>query len=184
MKLRQTAPVIAPEQLRPIELANGEGLARAYTIPFDPDARKHQEIYRELMKTLLDLHHTGLERMLEVLRSFDNGPEILNAIGSSSLASSLLLLHGLHPVGIETRVRQALEEVQPLIRGHGGELEIVVAANRNVRIRMTGICSLSSQALENVVQEAISAHAPEIQVIEIEGPQWKTIGQIPLPIVG
>ncbi len=55
MKLRQTAPVSAPEQRRPIDRANGEGMARAYTIPFDPDARKLQEIYRELMKTLREV---------------------------------------------------------------------------------------------------------------------------------
>src|SRR5262249_32644258 len=52
MKLRQPAGVSTPEQRRPVEWATGAVLGRAYTIPFNPDARKLQEIYHELLKTL------------------------------------------------------------------------------------------------------------------------------------
>jgi (1->4)-alpha-D-glucan 1-alpha-D-glucosylmutase len=55
MKIRQAAPVSTPEPRRPVERAKGEVLARAYTIPFNSDARKLQEIYRELMETLREL---------------------------------------------------------------------------------------------------------------------------------
>lgn len=55
MKFRQPAPVTATEQRCPVERGKGDVLARAYTIPFNPDARKLQEIYRELMETLREL---------------------------------------------------------------------------------------------------------------------------------
>ena len=55
MKIRQTARVSAPEQRRPVERASTAALGRAYTIPFNPDARKLRELYCELIKTLPEL---------------------------------------------------------------------------------------------------------------------------------
>ena len=40
---------------------------------------------------------------------------------TTSWSSHLLLLHGLHPVPVEERVRGALDEVRPYLESHGGE---------------------------------------------------------------
>ncbi len=47
------------------------------------------------------------------------------ALGDDELVSHLLLLHGLHPVPVEARVRGALEEVRPYLESHGGNVELV-----------------------------------------------------------
>ena len=41
------------------------------------------------------------------------------------LVASVLLLHGLHPVDLETRVRGALEKTRPYLKSHGGNVELV-----------------------------------------------------------
>jgi Fe-S cluster biogenesis protein NfuA len=138
---------------------------------------------QELMKTLLALHRDGLERMLEILRLTESGSATALAMGQDQLVGSLLLLHGLHPVDVETRVRQALEQVGPMIRGHGGDLEIVAVAQGLVRVRMIGNCSLPAEALEHALEEAFANTCPDVQVIEVEDATRKPVGQMPLPVV-
>ena len=65
-------------------------------------------VAQELVQTLLALHGSGLERMLELLRQSENGAALLETWGEDSLVGNLLMLHGLHPVTVETRARQAL----------------------------------------------------------------------------
>ena len=38
---------------------------------------------------------------------------------------TVLLLYGLHPHPIETRVRQALDKVRPYLDSHGGNVELL-----------------------------------------------------------
>ena len=41
------------------------------------------------------------------------------------MVGGLLMLHGLHPLDLETRVRQALDQVRPYLRSHGGNVELL-----------------------------------------------------------
>ena len=69
---------------------------------------------REIVQTLLDLHGAGLEKILG--RLADAGPigmAVIDDLGRDDLVGSLLLLYGLHPLDLETRVRQALDKVRP-----------------------------------------------------------------------
>jgi Fe-S cluster biogenesis protein NfuA len=138
---------------------------------------------QELLKTLLALHRSGLERMLEILSSTVDGAATAATLGRDPLVGNLLLLHGLHPVDVETRVRQALEQVRPMVRGYGGELELVAIAQNRARIRLLGSCSLSAEALEHAVEEAFLTVAPDVHVIEVEDPARPPVGLMPLPLV-
>src|SRR5579862_8455462 len=76
----------------------------------DPSVRADA---KELVKALLDLHAVGLARMLTLLtETGEAGRSQLGVYAADSLVGSLLLLHGLHPVVLETRVRQALEKLR------------------------------------------------------------------------
>ena len=92
----------------------------------DPAARDKAT---ELVGALLDLYGDGLARL--VARVAD--PETLD---EDEVVSHLLLLHGIHPVPIETRVRTALEEVRPYLDSHGGNVELVGVEEGTVRLRM------------------------------------------------
>ena len=73
----------------------------------DPAARSHT---REIVQAVLDLHGSGLDRVLGHLEAAGKeGVAILDACARDEVVSGLLLLHGLHPLDVETRVRQALD---------------------------------------------------------------------------
>ena len=146
----------------------------------DPVARATAQ---ELMQTLLSLHRAGLASLLEIVRQSDSCQAIAAAIRQDKVIESLLLLHGLHPVDLQTRAQQALEQVRPLIRGYGSDLQLVAIAGKRVRVRLVGECSLSSEALEHFLEEAFAAVAPDVQVIEVEDPSRGAQTRLPLPIL-
>jgi len=60
----------------------------------------------EMLGLVTDLYGGGLARIVEVVGERD--PKILDLIAHDELISSLLLVHGLHPDDLETRVVRAL----------------------------------------------------------------------------
>ena len=93
------------------------------------------------------------------------------ALDEDELVSHLLLLHGIHPVPIEARVRTALDEVRPYLDSHGGNVELVAVEDGTVRLRMEGSCSgcpSSAMTLKLAIEDAIRKHAPDVGEIEAE----------------
>jgi Fe-S cluster biogenesis protein NfuA len=130
----------------------------------DASAQDHT---REIVRTLLDLHGTALERILEHLAAAgDTGLALIDSLARDELVESLLLLYGLHPLDAETRVRQALDQVRPYLRSHAGNVELLALTGGVVRLRLRG--SVSSQTLQRAVEEAIYRKAPDVTAIEVE----------------
>lgn len=128
---------------------------------------------RELMQAVLDLHGAGLARVLDCLgKAGEAGGAILESLAQDDLVGSLLLLHGLHPLDLETRVQQALDTVRPYLRSHGGEVALLGVAGGVVRLRMQGSCHgcpSSATTMKHSIEEAIAAAAPDATAIEVEG---------------
>ena len=59
---------------------------------------------------------------------------------TDELLSHLLLVHDLHPVDVETRVRRALDDVRPYLGSHGGDVELLGVADGVARVRLGGTC--------------------------------------------
>ncbi|MEA2267491.1 MAG: hypothetical protein QOC64_101, partial [Solirubrobacteraceae bacterium] len=88
------------------------------------------------------------------------------------LVSHLLLLHGLHPVALEARVRGALDEVRPYLESHGGDVELVGIEAGVVRLRLQGSCdgcASSTMTLKLAIEDAIHKAAPDVERVEAEG---------------
>ena len=135
-----------------------------------PVARQRAE---ELVGLVTDLYGAGLERVLDVLhRTGRLDDDLLGALAADDLVSSLLLVHGLHPLSVEDRIEQALAEVRPYLGSHGGDVELLeVTEAGGVRLRLLGSCDgcpSSSVTLQLAVQGAIEAAAPEVTGIEVE----------------
>jgi Fe-S cluster biogenesis protein NfuA/nitrite reductase/ring-hydroxylating ferredoxin subunit len=135
-------------------------------------ARERSE---ELVRLVADLYGAGIERILDIL--YDAGrldDEVLADLAGDELVASLLIVHGLHPYGVEERVERALEKVRPYLGSHGGDVELLeVTAEGLVRLRLLGTCDgcpSSSVTLRLAVEGAIEAAAPEIGAIEVEAP--------------
>jgi Fe-S cluster biogenesis protein NfuA len=129
---------------------------------------------KDLVQKLMELHGAGLERMLEIVnQSGPSGTPTIEAFGRDDLVRSLLLLYGLHPDTLETRVAQALEKTRPYLKSHGGNAVLVSVDNSGaVTLRLEGgcnSCSSSSATLKLAVEEAIYDMAPEVTAILIEG---------------
>ena len=136
----------------------------------DPAARART---REIVQAVLDLHGTGLERLLEhVAEAGDAGREILDACARDAAVGGLLLLHGLHPLDLEARVRQALDQVRPYLRTHGGNVELLSVSEGVVRLRLEGSCDgcpSSAVTMKQTIEEAIYGQAPDVAALEVEG---------------
>jgi len=128
---------------------------------------------REAVGAILEIHRAGLEAMLvRIGEAGDAGRAIAEAISRDGLAECLLLLHGLHPLGPEARVRRALEGVRPYLGSHGGDVELLgLTPEGEVRLRLEGSCRgcpSSRATLEGLIEEAVFAAAPEVTAIRLE----------------
>jgi Fe-S cluster biogenesis protein NfuA len=152
----------------------------------DSEAQAHM---REIVQALLDLHGAGLERLLGNMEA-----AALVECARDDVVGGLLLLHGLHPLDLETRVLQALEQVRPALRTHGGNVELIGTTDGVVRLRMLGSCHgcpSSAVTMKQTIEEAIFARAPDVTAIELEdeaganGPTVTPDGRIliSLPII-
>ena len=128
----------------------------------DPELRANA---LELLQSVVELHGAALERMLESISSTPAGERALDKAIEDDLVASVLLLHGLHPDSIETRVLRALDNVRPYLRSHGGEVELVSVREGVVRIKLIGSCGScpsSSLTVKTAVEDALYEAAPDI----------------------
>lgn len=136
----------------------------------DPKARDEM---REVVQAILDLHGSGLERVLGHLADAGTaGASVLDALARDEVVGGLLLLHGLHPQGLEARVLLALDQVRPRLRSHGGGVELLGTEDGIIRLRLTGNCHgcpSSAATMRQTVEEAILGLAPDAIAIEVEG---------------
>ncbi|MDQ1727581.1 MAG: hypothetical protein QOK14_1626, partial [Frankiaceae bacterium] len=95
------------------------------------------------------------------------------ALAADPLVSSLLLVHGLHPYGVEDRVQHALDDVRPYLGSHGGDVRLLGVSDEGVvQLQLLGSCdgcASSAVTLELAVEDAIRAAAPEIIRIDVVG---------------
>jgi Fe-S cluster biogenesis protein NfuA/nitrite reductase/ring-hydroxylating ferredoxin subunit len=110
--------------------------------------------------------------MMEVVAEGENSGRAFEVFAEDELVSHLLLLHGLHPLDVETRVVRALEEVRPYLQSHGGNVELLGIEEGLARVRMEGSCDgcpSSAVTLKLAIEEAVLKAAPDLEGIEAEG---------------
>ncbi len=138
-----------------------------------------------LVQLLLDLHRQGLARILELAGKLEpagqngtghngaaangsgGGSGLIQRFGADACVAPLLMLHDLHPVDLSTRVEQALEKVRPLLRSHGGDVELT-GLEDGLEGSCHG-CPSSTQTLRNAIEEAMFEFAPDIARLEVAG---------------
>ena len=133
----------------------------------DPAAR---DTALALVRELLDLYGEGLARVVTRVAERDDGA-LAETLAGDELVANLLLLHGLHPVPLETRVRNGLDEVRPYLETHGGNVALLGIDEGVVRLQLQGSCSgcpSSALTLKHAVEEAIHRVAPDVAEIVAE----------------
>jgi Fe-S cluster biogenesis protein NfuA len=135
----------------------------------DPELR---ETALELIQILMEFHATAIDRMMEITsEAGDVGWDVIDRFGRDHLVSNMLLLHGLHPLDLDTRVRDALETVRPYLHSHGGNVELIDICDGTVRLKLTGSCHgcpSSAVTLTTAIEAAIHVTAPDVTSIHCE----------------
>lgn len=112
---------------------------------------------KELVAAVMELNSTAFERVLAVAaRSGEVGSRLVDALTREEAVASLLILYGLHPLDLETRVRGALQSFPG----------VSVASIEDGRVVLD---MESRERSESALRQAISAVAPDLTELVIEG---------------
>ena len=133
---------------------------------------KLRSIAVDLLRAVLDFHAAGLERVMEIATaSGPAGKEIIDRIAADDLAGSLLLLHGLHPDDLETRLNRALDRLHPIFGSRGASVSLIAIEEDSVRLRFDTTRPWSGAPVKATIEAAVCQAAPEIASVIVEGLQ-------------
>jgi Fe-S cluster biogenesis protein NfuA/nitrite reductase/ring-hydroxylating ferredoxin subunit len=128
----------------------------------------------ELVGLLVGLYGDGLGHIVATLR--DAGPagaELLAEMTEDPLVESLLLLHDLHPLDVDTRIQRALDRVRPYLGSHAGGVEYLgLTEQGTARLRLEGSCHgcpSSTVTVRLAIEDAVKDAAPEVGEVAVEG---------------
>jgi Fe-S cluster biogenesis protein NfuA len=142
---------------------------------------------KELLESMMALHGAALDRMLEIAaEAGETGNSLIGKFGQDELVSSVLLLYGLHPEDLNSRVIQALEKKRSYLESHAASAHLVsIAEDGTVTVRLevkaNGGCGSSADAVRSAVEGAIHDAAPDAASVVIDEPGSMTrTGFVPL----
>ena len=134
-----------------------EGLLQELGIVADPRVREKAE---ELVRLLMELYGSALARVLEIVDDTGSADAIFDRLAADDLVASLLVLHGLHPLNIETRIVHALDRVRPYLGSHGGDVKLLGVKDGVVHLRLEGSCHgcpSSTVTMKLAIEKAMAA---------------------------
>ena len=130
---------------------------------------------KELVQLLMEMHGSAVERMLEVIfHSSDAGAKVIDELGEDPLVGSLLILYGLHPEDVQTRVEKKFKAIRSRLFKIGAEVTSIAVNGSDVRVtvNMDGhACGSTTQNVRAAVEDAIYEAAPDLTSLVIEGLQ-------------
>lgn len=134
-----------------------------------------KELLQDCLESLLAVYGEGLARLMTILREGNgaNGRELLSRIVKDTHFRGLLLIHGLHPQSLQSRLREALDQVRPYMQSHGGNVELISLHADFARLRLNGSCQScpsSRMTLELAVRKALEENCPDLVGFEVETP--------------
>jgi Fe-S cluster biogenesis protein NfuA len=117
-------------------------------------------VAEELVRCLVRLYGAALERIAEI-----GGARLCHQVCADPLVESLLLVHDLHPLDADTRVRRALDR----LRRHTGELRYDgIDAAGVARVRLPGSGHGCPSSLRRTIESVVRDAAPELTGVVVE----------------
>jgi Fe-S cluster biogenesis protein NfuA/nitrite reductase/ring-hydroxylating ferredoxin subunit len=127
----------------------------------------------EAIQALLELHGDVINRMFEMLAERgEAGEALIHELAADEMVSGLLLLHGLHPLSLEERVRGALTRVRPYLGSHGGNVELIDLTDGVAHLRLEGTCescASSTLTVKYAIEREIAQAAPDLVDLVVDG---------------
>ena len=189
MIMNETSAPIAPKTVRPQDA----GASRPHNVsPPARDVRSEskriqelieqveslphaqaRELLHECLRSILALYGEGWARVLQITKNAGvDGQKVRDSLLQDKLVRSLLLIHGLHPQNLETRLRAALDKIRPYLQSHGGNVELIALESEVATLRLQGTCKScpsSAITLELAVRQCIEEACPDLAGFEVEG---------------
>jgi hypothetical protein len=125
----------------------------------------------ELVRLLMQLYGAGLAKVAEVLKNSEYAEELAD----DKLVGSLFLLHDLHPVDAETRLRRALSRLE---RAFGSHFQLEGISENVARIRIEKNSAPLPNGIAEVIERAALDAAPDLEGVVVEGLPAKSLVQI------
>ncbi len=120
------------------------------------------ERVEEAVRQLVRLYGAGLAHVIEHARTAGAvGPTFDHLLGDDELLSSVLVLHGLHPLTTEERLHRALEILHARF---AIEVELVELADGVAHLEMA---ELPEDDALSIIRRVIDATTPELASVEI-----------------
>jgi Fe-S cluster biogenesis protein NfuA len=121
-------------------------------------------VAEELVGCLVRLYGAGLARIVAMV-----GPEGGRDLCDDPLVESLLLVHDLHPLDADTRIRRAIDRLR--LPQYTGNIDYLgLGADGVARARLQGGhgCRSTGEAVRLAVEMAIQDAAPEVADVIVE----------------
>jgi hypothetical protein len=122
-----------------------------------PDPRA-AAVAEELVRCLVRLYGAGLERIMATV-----GADLGRDLAADPLVESLLLVHDLHPLGPDARIRRALDRIPA-----GSTEYLGIDGDGVVRVRVSGGRGCADRSLRQAVTTAVRDAAPETTGVEFD----------------
>jgi Fe-S cluster biogenesis protein NfuA/nitrite reductase/ring-hydroxylating ferredoxin subunit len=131
------------------------------------------ETAEELVRLLVGMYGDGLAAIMAVLaEEGERGRAITGRLAADPVVEGLLLLHGLHPVDVDTRIQRALDQVRPYLGSHAGGVRYLGVTDGVARLRLEGSCHgcpSSTVTVRLAIEGAVQDAAPEVTEVVVEG---------------
>jgi hypothetical protein len=128
---------------------------------------------RELVQLLMEVHGTGLERILELVFELSaKGEAMIGILGQDPIVRNLLLLYSLHPEDMETRILKALSTAGSRLRKLDCRAELVGVHDGAVQIRLHTSGHVHGSAAKNlrsIVEAEVYDMAPDLASLTLLG---------------
>jgi hypothetical protein len=130
---------------------------------------------RELVQVVLDLHRRGLADLLDIVNETGDQPAdtLLPRFLINPAVRGLLLLHDLHPDGLQARVEEAVERLRPHLGVHALRVELLSLDQGRVRLHVV-VAPHSGRrpdaaTVRREIETTVLDFAPDAVSIAIEG---------------
>ena len=127
----------------------------------------------ELLRTILDLYGRGLARVMEIASGDASGEEMRANLIADPLLTSLLVLHGIHPLDTRTRLERVLDDVRESLGPDAlAPAFVSLDADSVLHLRLEGKGPRRAStvaAVQSAVERAVAEAAPEVASIVFEG---------------
>ncbi|HEY1754915.1 MAG TPA: hypothetical protein VGG72_05935 [Bryobacteraceae bacterium] len=144
-------------------IARIEKLTRALDGTSDPAVRAW---VKELTESVMNLNGTAIHRILEVLHERGSA-DTIDTLGKDPLVRSVLVLYGLHPLDLKSRVIQVIERLEPTFRKYQVQVELTGVEDTVVRLKIGEVQNASAgRAVKSAIEDEMYEVAPDVTRIE------------------